>query len=95
MFFKEKNIKGDNLYTTGVNDFGLKADYNWRVAKYYTARFGGGISGNWFVPGKISNTVVEDRKKIDETIGSQNQISALNTYMYIENEYITLTEPQK
>jgi len=87
LFFKEKDIKGNNLYSTGVNDFGLKADYNWRLAKNYTARFGGGVSGNWFVPGKISNTVTQNGEKTTETIGAQNRTNALNTYVYAENEF--------
>ncbi|PIF05709.1 MAG: hypothetical protein CSA36_05405 [Draconibacterium sp.] len=86
LFYKSESIKGENLYATNVNDFGLKADYNWYLAKDYSLRFGGGMSGNWFRPGQISYKNELAEQNVDTIIGNLNRTKALNAYVYVENE---------
>lgn len=78
--------KDQRIYTTGVHDFGLKADYDWYLGDKYTLRFGGGLSGNWFKPGEILSEKVNKDGTTKTVIGAQNQTNALNTYLYLENE---------
>ncbi|VAW25048.1 TonB-dependent receptor [hydrothermal vent metagenome] len=84
--YKTEDTKGRNLYSTGVHDLGIKADYNWHLTKNYKLRFGGGISNNWFIPGQISYRDSDSRQKTDTVVGSQNRTRALNTFIYVENE---------
>jgi hypothetical protein len=87
LFYKSDSIRGMREYGTAVYDFGLKADHNWWLAHNYTMRFGGGISGNWFVPGQITSEFTEGANSSKETIGAQNRTRATNLYAYLENEY--------
>ncbi|WP_346859433.1 TonB-dependent receptor [uncultured Draconibacterium sp.] len=80
--------EGYNKYFTGVHDLGLKADYNWYVSENYKQRFGAGFSKNWFKPGQINVENTDDNIKTDTLIGTQNQIQALNAYIYSEHEIV-------
>ncbi len=90
-FYKTEDTKGRNLYSTGVHDLGLKADFNWHLAKNYLARFGAGLSHNWFIPGQINYESKTGESATDTVIGGQNRTRALNQFVYIENEYSPFT----
>lgn len=85
--YKTENENGSNVYYTGIHDFGIKADFSHFVSDDYQLRYGGGISGNWFKPGQISYKNTTEQSKTDTVIGAQNRSNALNTYLYIENEF--------
>lgn len=84
--YKTPEIKGSNIYYTGVQDFGFKADFSHFVSDRYQLNYGTGISGNWFKPGQISYQENTEQLKTDTIIGNRNQSGALTTYLYLENE---------
>lgn len=86
LHFKNEGDEGRNVFSTALHDFGLKADYSWYITNAWTLRFGGGSSGNWFKPGQINNYSKISSEANDTTLGNQNNVSALNTFAYIENE---------
>ncbi len=86
LFYKTEGAKGSNLYSTGVHDLGVKADYNWYLSEYLNFRFGGGISNNWFLPGQVNYKNSDSTENTDTIIGNQNRTRALNTFVYFENE---------
>jgi len=84
--FSTANGKGSDIYLSGVHDFGLKTDFSHFLTNKYKIKYGAGISGNWFKPGQISYENTSVQLKTDTVIGAQNQLKALNTYFYLENE---------
>ncbi len=87
LFFKSPDSNGENLYTTAVHDFGIKADFNWYLSNNYNVRFGGGLSEDIFVPGQINYYFNEEGSVSETVVGNQNRTQAFNLYFYAENEF--------
>ncbi len=86
-FNKNNNDKNRRLYKSGLQDMGVKADFNWHPAKKITTRFGLGTSGNWFKPGQITYTNKVDGQQSNKVVGAQNKLQALSLFVYLENEF--------
>lgn len=87
IYYKSEDDFGQNLYTTSVHEGGLKTDNSFYLSEKVKIRFGGGLSGNWFIPGQISSNYNNVVGISDTIIGSNNNTSALNIFAYSEADY--------
>ncbi|OFX57830.1 MAG: TonB-dependent receptor [Bacteroidetes bacterium GWB2_41_8] len=89
----EKNIttgqKGDEFglnYKSGIEDFGLKMDFDYFPAPNHRVKFGGSIVDHTFKPGILAfkESGSDASSKIDTAFGNPN-IRAQELYAYIED----------
>lgn len=85
--FKTENAKGSDIYYTGVNDWGIKADFHHLISNSYTVHFGGGLSLKHFKPGQKHYKRDTSDADINSLIGSQNQTQVSTSFLYCENEF--------
>ncbi|HKJ40793.1 MAG TPA: TonB-dependent receptor, partial [Sunxiuqinia sp.] len=81
------NDKTQMIYKTGLQELGVKADYNWYLNNQLILRFGGGFSGNWFNPGLITNDEKSNGEKTNTIVGADNKVSGISSFIYLENEF--------
>lgn len=81
-----ENDKTRMIYKTGLREFGLKADFNWRLNNQMVLRYGGGFSGNWYNPGLMTNEEKSNSDKKTTKVGADNKINGISSFVYLENE---------
>ncbi|MBW8325230.1 MAG: TonB-dependent receptor [Prolixibacteraceae bacterium] len=81
--------KGDEYslsYRSGIEDFGLKMDFDYSPVPNHRIKFGGNVTDHTFKPGIMANKedYLGNTSKIDTTIGNPD-IHAQELYAYIED----------
>ncbi|HEX7585589.1 MAG TPA: TonB-dependent receptor [Prolixibacteraceae bacterium] len=81
--------KGDEfglVYKSGIEDFGLKMDFDYFPSPNHRIKFGGNIIDHTFKPGILAfkESNLETTSKIDTAYGNPN-IHALEMYAYLED----------
>lgn len=78
-FTEEETEKGPNIdnflsqsinYTSGIDDYGIKTDFDWYPLANHEMKFGFGYTRHKFTPGVNTSSFSNDSTKIDTTFGS-------------------------
>ncbi len=80
-------------YSSGIDDFGGKVDFDWIPKSNHFVKFGGGVTNHKFSTGIFSFKIDDSFETIDTAIGSK-PVSSIESYVYIEDD-VKLTKKLK
>ena len=80
-------------YSSGIDDFGGKVDFDWIPKSNHLVKFGGGVTNHKFSTGIFSFKIDDSFETIDTAIGSK-PVSSIEAYVYIEDD-VKLTKKLK
>lgn len=80
-------------YSSGIDDFGGKVDFDWVPKSNHFVKFGGGVTNHKFSTGIFSFKIDDSFETIDTAIGSK-PVSSIESYVYIEDD-VKLTKKLK
>jgi len=82
----ELDTKYSYNYSSGIENYGGKIDFDYRPAPKHSIKFGGNYLYHTFKPGVTTYKITEDNTAIDQNFGNQN-IYADEFYGYVEDAW--------
>jgi outer membrane receptor for ferrienterochelin and colicin len=76
-----------STYISGINDLGLKLDFDNNINRLHHLRFGGNIIYHTFTPGVNSSKFVLDNTSVFDSTQAASVINAIEDYLYIEDDW--------